>query len=112
MTKIGSRTVIHSTTVLVRDEENADISFSVDNWAIKLIISFHPEERLEQSAEWAVENDAMRLRLYRWINPLGTTLAQPTYIGKSPTGKPIELILYQHHIGDFNRVDLQFMMKD
>lgn len=112
MTKIGEKTVVHSETLIVRDEESADLTILVEGWPLKFVLSFHPEGAAEQTVNWSVENDALRLRLNRWTNSLGTSLSEPAAIAKSPTGKTIELLLYQHHIGNLNRVDLQFTVRD
>ena len=112
MLKIGKRTVAFSTTALVVDDEDAEVTFEVEEWTMRLVVSLHPEKGAEQSVEWEFENDGLRLRLNRWNNPLGTAFAQPANIGKSPSGKAIELFLYQHRIGNINRVDLQVTTGD
>ena len=108
MTMIGKLPVVYATTILVPDGEVAEIAFAVEAWMFKMRLSFHPEAGLEQSAESVVEGDALRLRFNRWVNPLGTAYTQPVEAARSPSGQPIEFLIYQHRIGKLNRVDLQF----
>jgi hypothetical protein len=111
MTVIGTKTVVYSTTLLLPDEESAIISFSVEDWEFKMLLSFHPEGGTEQSTQSSVEDDALRLRFNRWTNPLGTAYQLPIEIAKSPSGRSIAFLIYQHRIGAINRADLQFTVE-
>lgn len=110
MTTIGNRSVVYATTLLVPDGEVAEVSFSVEAWMFRLRLSFHPDAGAEQSVQSVVEGDALRMRFYRWVNPLGTAYTNFTEVARSPSGRPIDFLIYQHRIGTLNRVDLQFTL--
>ena len=112
MIKIGKRTVAFSTCLLVLDEEQAEVEFSVEGWQMKLFISFHPNANADNTVKWSLESGGLRARFDRWDNALGMALGGPANIGHSPTGKPIELLVFHHRIGNLNRLDLQITVGD
>ena len=112
MIRIGNRTIVFSSGIILPDEEIAEIAFPIEGWNFRIFLSFHPNSGTEQQMLSTVENDALRFRFNRWDNALGTSFKEPINVARSPSGKNIALYVMQHHVGDMNHIALQFTVEN
>ena len=110
MTKIGNKEVAYATTVLLLDEEEGEISFAIENWTFNMRFSFHPDAGDQQVTESEVQKDAIKLIFKGWKNELGSGFTKPIALAKSPSGRPIEWLMYHDRVGTLNRADMQFTL--
>lgn len=109
MVTLNNNPVVFQTTLLVPDEQIAEISFEVDKWNYKIRISFHPEATTENLVESEIGTDFMHLKLNKWLNALGTVSTIPLKVGKTAFGREIELLIFHERASNLNRATLQFM---
>jgi hypothetical protein len=109
-TRIGSKTVIFSTSFLVGNDSEARIDVPIEGETLKLGITFASSGG-ERSGEWHHENGVVHFTFTGWNNSIGTCTVEPTKFAELG-GKRLYLQLASHYIGEQNLAQLFVLMGD
>lgn len=112
MIKIGDKELCFSTTLLMTDEQEAEIVTVVDDWELKITIALVQKSNEEKSISWsAVTGNHARIEFCGWRDSLGSATASPVYIGVTDTSnRAVGFGACHHRVGTVNRLDFQIYL--
>lgn len=110
-THIGSKQVVHFSSLIVPDGEAATIEFNIGAWNLNFNVSFSKDESVE-GASLSIEemNGKSYMKFANWTGTLGTATQKPFVIGKTNQGHELSIMITHWLVGDVNKVDIQFMI--
>jgi len=113
MITVGDKTLCVSETLLVKDDEEINVTSLLDNWELKLtiVISSQPQNSGPTASWRAVSSNHARIDLKGWGVSLGTSTDDPINLGYTDTtNRDILVSICNHRIGNINRLDFQIYL--
>lgn len=108
MATVNGRQVIHSQTLLVYDNEEAEFSFNTESGPLTLRISFsNPDGSDARRIDATAEGRTLSWRFVNWKEELGIVFLAPVEVGRTASGRPITAAVYHLKAGTMNRMDFQ-----
>ncbi len=80
MIQIGSLTLQHSGTYIVRDRVDLFIKTLIENASFSLRIRFLDDESRKGQITWRGENGELLIECWSWKEALGSSIPQPIHI--------------------------------
>lgn len=113
MITVGNKTLCLSETLLVKDNEEVNITATLDAWDLKLtIVILSLPQNSGPAISWqAVSPNHARIELKGWSSSLGTSTDAPINLGHTDTtNRDILVSVCNHRIGSINRLDFQLYL--
>lgn len=117
MVKIGKYDLLSSFNLIIPENETATVDASFDQWSLYINVEFMKNIDNKNYAKSEIDirgngTDSATLIFRDWINPLGTAMTEPGYLGTSRVNR-VDLYFMAAHwlVGTTNRLDLQLMTK-
>lgn len=116
LSEVGSFKILKTASLIIPEGESGKIDAEFDRWPLSISVEFDSNPKNENFSKSTIdirgdgENHAV-LIFREWINPLGTAMKAPGYLGKS-RNKGLGLYFMAAHwlIGTTNRIDIQLML--
>lgn len=112
VTQFGGREVILSQSILVADNEEAQIDTNLAGNPLKLTLKFVTNPEGKPQVHWTGEPQQATLHftIYNWVSPLGSSLFEPIRLGETPDGRSFGFQLVHFRIGKLNRADFYLLL--
>ena len=109
---IGGREVVHSSSLVIPEGEDASFEFLVGAWRIKIRVDFDTTDDTKKEAEIRLEpsGDELQITFLNWDNSLGMATTEPVQLGRSSTGQSVFLMAAHHKIGVVNKLDINCLL--
>ncbi len=106
--KVGKWTVIQFISIIIPENQKAEIDFKIYNWKITAIIEFVNNEKIQQMTI-VPDKPNPRIIFENWNSHLGITLPDPIEFGTF-RGKKVYMLPATYKIGTTIKLDIQMMV--
>lgn len=110
MIVIDNKEVVFSTTIIVADDVEVEISNVLANWPYQFRLVFKPNDGISPNYIFTPTGNVLKMEFKCWNNSLGSSLINPVKIGTYHDGRNLGVMVFQHKAGNMNRVDFQILL--
>ena len=106
MVTIDGKRIAFSTSLMIRNDQEARVDASIEGTLLKLGVTFESGGAAdERSGAWKQDGDVTRFTFRGWNNPLGTCILEPTKFGEIGS-KRLFFQISHHYVGEQNLMHL------
>ena len=114
--KIGNRTVLLSTTIMVPDGEEATLSHNIAegdvlNCCLKFLQDPEDQQERKVTIQTEFEKNMFTFTFKNFNNSLGHTTSKPIEFGYSNKKEPLTLLAAIFKMKTFTKIELQIMLE-
>lgn len=108
--RVGNKDVIKQQTILIPQNERAEIPGSFGGSNVTVGVSFSDDESGKADIRFSNENNRMNLTFINWNNTIGVSTQTPVNIATNEHGHALSIMAASWRVGEANKLDLQFMV--
>lgn len=109
MVKIGDRELVFTATLILGDDETADLQVPVRDVTLPIKLRFVGGDSPQQTGHWRTVDGVLHMEFAGWLNPLGSAFDPPERIG-DVGGAPLWFQMAHHRIVSVNLVHLLILV--
>ncbi len=110
--KIGNKTIVANYSLIIPQDEIAEIQLNVNNWILNISIEFQNVEKAQPEIAFNTrDNNNLTMIFKNWKNSLGMSLKVPAELGET-NGKKLFFLPLVYCVGETYKLDLEFLLEE